>query len=167
MSLAPRLRRGLLVLGVGTSIWLLTAAPAYAVPAGPHGPAGPKGGTGVTIDLDGLTDKPSTSVTMLIALTLLSLLPAILLSCTGFTKILVVLGLTRNALGLQQTPPNQVLAGLALFLSLFIMGPVLSDINDAGVQPYLHGDEDRRGRLRRRHPSRCATSCSTTPTTTS
>jgi flagellar biosynthetic protein FliP len=50
-----------------------------------------------------------------------------------------VLGLTRNALGLQQTPPNQVLAGLALFLSLFIMGPVLSDINDAGVQPYLHG----------------------------
>jgi len=139
VSLAPRLRRGLLVLGVGTSIWLLTATPAYAVPAGRHGPAGPKGGTGVTIDLGGLTDKPSTSVTMLIALTLLSLLPAILLSCTAFTKILVVLGLTRNALGLQQTPPNQVLAGLALFLSLFIMGPVLSDINDAGVQPYLHG----------------------------
>ena len=80
----------------------------------------------MTIDLNGLTDSPSTSVTVLIALTLLSLLPAILLSCTAFTKILVVLGLTRNALGLQQTPPNQVLAGLALFLSLFIMGPVLS-----------------------------------------
>ena len=65
-------------------------------------------------------------MTVLIWLTLLSLLPAILLTCTSFTKILVVLGLTRNALGLQQTPPNQVLAGLALFLSLFIMGPVLS-----------------------------------------
>ena len=63
---------------------------------------------------------------MLIGLTLISLLPAILLSCTAFTKIFVVLGLTRNALGLQQTPPNQVLAGLALFLSLFVMGPVLS-----------------------------------------
>ena len=72
-------------------------------------------------------------------MTLLSLLPAILLTCTSFTKILVVLGLTRNALGLQQTPPNQVLAGLALFLSLFIMAPVLSTMNDAGVQPYLHG----------------------------
>ena len=62
---------------------------------------------------------------MILALTLLSLRPAILLTCTSFTKILVVLGLTRNALGLQQIPPNQVLAGLALFLSLFIMAPVL------------------------------------------
>jgi flagellar biosynthetic protein FliP len=111
---------------------------------GPNGPKGPKGagsgdGTSVTVDLGGLTNKPSTSVTVIIALTLLSLLPAILLTCTSFTKILVVLGLTRNALGLQQTPPNQVLAGLALFLSLFIMAPVLSTMNDAGVQPYLHG----------------------------
>ena len=111
---------------------------------GPKGPDGPRGAgngtdTSVTVDLGGLTDKPSTSVTVIIALTLLSLLPAILLTCTSFTKILVVLGLTRNALGLQQTPPNQVLAGLALFLSLFIMAPVLSAINDAGVQPYLHG----------------------------
>jgi flagellar biosynthetic protein FliP len=111
---------------------------------GPRGPQGPKADdngtdTSVTVDLSGLTNKPSTSVTVIIAMTLLSLLPAILLTCTSFTKILVVLGLTRNALGLQQTPPNQVLAGLALFLSLFIMAPVLSTINDEGVQPYLHG----------------------------
>jgi flagellar biosynthetic protein FliP len=111
---------------------------------GPNGPNGPNGtgngnDTSVTVDLGGLTNKPSTSVTVIIAMTLLSLLPAILLTCTSFTKILVVLGLTRNALGLQQTPPNQVLAGLALFLSLFIMAPVLSSINDDGVQPYLHG----------------------------
>jgi len=76
---------------------------------------------------------------VLLGLTLLSLVPAILLTCTSFTKILVVLSLTRNALGLQQIPPNQVLAGLALFLSLFIMSPVLSQMNDAGVQPYLSG----------------------------
>jgi flagellar biosynthesis protein FliP len=110
---------------------------------GPNGPNGPKGtkkgDTSVTVDLGGLTNKPSTSVTVIVAMTLLSLLPAILLTCTSFTKILVVLGLTRNALGLQQTPPNQVLAGLALFLSLFIMAPVLSTMNDTGVQPYLHG----------------------------
>ncbi|MXG87966.1 flagellar type III secretion system pore protein FliP [Nocardioides flavescens] len=112
-----------------------------ATPNGPRGPRGPQTDTGsVTVDLGGLTDKPSNSVVLLLTLTLLSLLPAIVLTCTSFAKILVVLGLTRNALGLQQTPPNQVLAGLALFLSLFIMGPVLSQINDAGVQPYLDGE---------------------------
>ena len=116
---------------------------ANAAPGGPNGPSGPNGGTGssdVTIDLDGLTNSPSTSVTVLIGLTLISLLPAILLSCTALTKIFIVLGLTRNALGLQQTPPNQVLAGLALFLSLFVMGPVLSEINEQALQPYLDGD---------------------------
>lgn len=99
------------------------------------------GGENVLIDVDGLTKKPSSSVSLLLTLTLLSLAPAILLTCTSFTKILVVLGLTRNALGLMQTPPNQVLAGLALFLSLFIMAPTLSDINEVGIQPYLDGDK--------------------------
>ncbi|TIC78641.1 flagellar type III secretion system pore protein FliP [Nocardioides sp. GY 10127] len=99
----------------------------------------PTGDGSVSVDVTGLTRKPSESVALFIALTLLSLAPAIVLTCTSFTKILVVLGLTRNALGLQQTPPNQVLAGLALFLSLFIMAPVLSQMNDAGVQPYMDG----------------------------
>lgn len=110
-------------------------------PAGPDGPRGGKGDADVSVDIGGLTKKPSTSVTAILAVTLLSLLPAILLTTTSFTKILVVLGLTRNALGLQQTPPNQVLAGLALFLSLFIMAPVLSQMNDDGLQPYLDGDK--------------------------
>ncbi|MFL6060795.1 MAG: flagellar type III secretion system pore protein FliP [Marmoricola sp.] len=134
----------------GTSTVLAAAAPHALTPMpdvpGPKGPKGPAGtGQGsdstVTVDLSGLTKKPSTSVTVIIAMTLLSLLPAILLTCTSFTKILVVLGLTRNALGLQQTPPNQVLAGLALFLSLFIMAPVLGSMNHDGVQPYLHGEK--------------------------
>lgn len=113
-------------------------------PGGGNGNGGGQGGRNkdnVLIDVDGLTKKPSSSVTLLLTLTLLSLAPAILLTCTSFTKILVVLGLTRNALGLQQTPPNQVLAGLALFLSLFIMAPVLSQINDDGIQPYLDGQK--------------------------
>lgn len=130
----------------------LAATPAYAddldverghllaAPDGPDGPGGPSS-TSVTIELDELTKKPSTSVVVIIAMTLISLLPALLLTCTSFTKILVVLGLTRNALGLQQTPNNQVLAGLALFLSLFIMGPVLGQMNEIGLQPYLDGDK--------------------------
>jgi len=123
----------------------VASAPFAAVdpqgPTGPTGPAGPGAGddASINVELDGLTDKPGNSVLLLIGLSLLALLPAIVLSCTSFTKILVVLGLTRNALGLQQTPPNQVLAGLALFLSLFVMGPVLSDINEVAVQPYLDG----------------------------
>lgn len=110
-------------------------------PTAPTGPDLPGGDSSVTIDLKGITDKPSTPVTVILALSLLSLLPAILLTCTSFTKVLVVLGLTRNALGLQGIPPNQVLAGLALFLSLFIMAPVLGQMNDTGIQPYLSGDK--------------------------
>ncbi|MDO9498357.1 MAG: hypothetical protein Q7J48_21805, partial [Nocardioides sp.] len=121
----------LLALGVllGVTLGPGLAAPASAAPPvhaavaaqapdepGVEGPQGPEGPTGasedpgsVTVKFDGLTEKPSSSVVLLVALTFLSLLPAILLTCTSFTKILVVLGLTRNALGLQQTPPNQVL----------------------------------------------------------
>lgn len=131
-----------LTAAVLATIVLVPTAANAAAPGGPEGPNGPGGGAGsnVTVELDGLTNSPSTSVTVLIGLTLISLLPAILLSCTAFTKIFIVLGLTRNALGLQQTPPNQVLAGLALFLSLFVMGPVLSEINETALQPYLNGD---------------------------
>ena len=112
-----------------------------AAPEQPDGPKGPKKSdtSDVNVKLTGLTDKPSKSVTTILTLSLLSLLPAILLTCTSFTKILVVLGLTRNALGLQQSPPNQVLAGLALFLSLFIMTPVLSAMNEEGLKPYQDG----------------------------
>jgi flagellar biosynthetic protein FliP len=117
-------------------------------PRGPDGPAGPRGGDrpgsgDITIELEDVTAKPSTPILALLGLTLLSLAPAILLTCTSFTKILVVLGLTRNALGLQQIPPNQVLAGLALFLSVFIMGPVLSEMNKEGLQPYLDGTKSQ------------------------
>jgi flagellar biosynthetic protein FliP len=126
-----------------------TPAPATdgAAQPGPAGPVGPQGAdtSQFTIDFQDSTtgNGPSKPIMVLIGLTALSLVPAILLTCTSFTKILVVLGLTRNALGLQQTPPNQVLAGLALFLSLFIMAPVLSQMNDEGVQPYLNGDKQQ------------------------
>jgi flagellar biosynthetic protein FliP len=60
---------------------------------------------------------------------------------TSFTRIVIVLSLTRNALGLQSIPPNQVVVGLSLFLSLFVMAPTLTKINDVGLQPLLKGDK--------------------------
>jgi flagellar biosynthetic protein FliP len=95
----------------------------------------------VSVSLNNLR-SPSTALVIVIALTLLSVAPSLLILMTGFTRIFMVLGLTRNALGLSTMPPNQVLAGLALFLSLFVMAPVLSQIDHQAVQPYLHGSID-------------------------
>nr|WP_240940236.1 flagellar type III secretion system pore protein FliP [Planosporangium flavigriseum] len=109
-------------------------------PVPPQPPAPPTEPQG-TVSVNVGNGKPSQSIVILIALTVLSVAPALMLLCTSFTKIFVVLSITRNALGLTTVPPNQVLAGLALFLSLFIMGPVMSDMNRDGVQPYLKGEK--------------------------
>jgi flagellar biosynthetic protein FliP len=120
---------------------VLAAPEAPATPATPAQPGATTGDAGISVQVNGPDGKPSSSIMTILLLTVLSVAPAILLMCTSFTKIFVVLSLTRNALGLTAVPPNQVLAGLALFISLFVMGPVLSDVNDAGVQPYLKGDK--------------------------
>jgi flagellar biosynthetic protein FliP len=112
---------------------------APADPTAPAAPADPEGS--ITVNVGGDNGKPSQSIVILIALTLLSVAPAVLLLTTSFTKVFVVLSITRNAMGLTTVPPNQVVAGLALFISLFIMSPVLSDMNKDGVQPYLKGDK--------------------------
>ncbi|MCM1245670.1 MAG: flagellar type III secretion system pore protein FliP [Roseburia sp.] len=82
----------------------------------------------------------SASLQMLLVLTVLSLAPSILIMMTSFTRIIVVLHFVRSALGTQTTPPNQVMVGLALFLTLFIMSPVISDINQNCVQPFQQGE---------------------------
>jgi flagellar biosynthetic protein FliP len=92
--------------------------------------------------LNGPNGTPSDSILVIIGITLLSIAPSLILMVSSFTKIFVVLAMTRNALGLQTIPPNQVLAGLALFLSIFIMWPVISNINNVALQPYLHGSID-------------------------
>jgi len=81
----------------------------------------------------------SLTLQVLILMTVLTLLPAILLMMTAFTRIVIVLAILRQALGAGQTPPNQVLVGLALFLTLFVMGPVVQKINAEAVQPYMAG----------------------------
>ncbi|MHB1489224.1 MAG: flagellar type III secretion system pore protein FliP [Cellulomonas sp.] len=113
---------------------------ALVVPAAPTAPVTPGGPGTITIGINGVDGTPNSSIVVLLGITLLSVAPSLLLMMTSFTKIFVVLALTRNAMGLQGVPPNQVIAGLSLFLSLFIMGPVLSQVNDTGLQPYLHGD---------------------------
>ncbi len=79
----------------------------------------------------------SVKLEVLALMTVLTLLPAILLMMTSFTRIIIVLAILRQALGTASTPSNQVLLGLALFLSLFIMSPVLEQVNDQAVQPYI------------------------------
>lgn len=76
------------------------------------------------------------TVEIIIMLTIISLIPTILIMMSSFTRIIIVLSFLRNALGLQQTPPNQVLIGIALFLSLFIMSPVIGEINETAYEPY-------------------------------
>ena len=118
-------------------------AAAHGAPVEPEDPQPPVAPTvpaeGVTIDINGVNGSPSTSILVLLGITLLSVTPALLLMMSSFTKIFVVLAMTRNALSLPTIPPNPVLAGLSLFLSLFIMWPVLVDINVVAVQPYIDG----------------------------
>jgi flagellar biosynthesis protein FliP len=78
----------------------------------------------------------SLSLQILLLMGLLTVLPSLILMMTSFTRIIIVLSILRQALGLQQTPPNQVLVGLSLFLSIFVMQPVFSTINSQALEPY-------------------------------
>src|SRR5690554_4874417 len=82
----------------------------------------------------------ATSVKLLLLLTVLSLAPAILVLMTSFTRIVVVLSFVRTSLATQQMPPNQVLIGLALFLTFFVMAPVFHDVNENAIQPLTSGE---------------------------
>jgi flagellar biosynthesis protein FliP len=94
---------------------------------------------GVSIKFDATSSprEASQSIKILMLLTLLSLAPSAMIMTTSFTRILIVFGFLRQALGTQSSPPTQVLAGIALFLTLFIMAPVWQKINKEAVQPYL------------------------------
>ncbi|MEL7156769.1 MAG: flagellar type III secretion system pore protein FliP [Actinomycetota bacterium] len=107
--------------------------PSFGSPADPATSDG-----AITIDIGGGGEESSSqSVILIVGLAVLSLAPSLILMLTSFTRIIIVFSLTRNALGLQTVPPNQVLIGLALFLSLFIMSPTLSEVNETALQPYL------------------------------
>ncbi len=97
----------------------------------------------INFQMQGNTDDPqalSTALQLVVLLTVLSLAPAILIMLTSFTRIIVVLSFVRSSLATQQMPPNQVLIGLALFLSFFVMAPTLQEVNSQAIQPYLSGE---------------------------
>ncbi len=93
----------------------------------------------LTNALSGGDEDRASTVQILLLLTILSLAPSILIMMTGFTRIIIVLGFVRNAIGVQQMPPNQVLIGLALFLTFFVMKPILNDIYVDAYKPYVAG----------------------------
>lgn len=94
----------------------------------------------IAISVESDNGALSNTVLIILMLTIGSVAPSILLLMTSFTRFIIVLALTRNAIGVQTIPPSQVLVGLAVFLTVFAMGPVFSAINDDAVQPLLHGD---------------------------
>jgi flagellar biosynthetic protein FliP len=141
-SSTGRTLRGLLVV-FGCFTLFLMAFPAFAQTAqavpSVAPPATPGVGDAVDRalgDLGGGNAPLSLSLQILIIMGLLTVLPGILLMMTSFTRIVIVLAILRQALGLQQSPPNQVLIGLAMFLSFFIMAPTISQINTTAIQPY-------------------------------
>lgn len=95
---------------------------------------------GVYFALNNESGELSGTIKILLVLTVLSLAPAILIMLTSFTRIIIVLHFVRNALGTQTAPPNQVMIGLALFLTLFIMFPVFSRINEEAIKPLDAGE---------------------------
>ena len=93
----------------------------------------------ITLGLEEADDpeKVSSALQILVLLTILTLAPAILIMTTSFARIIIVLSFLRQAMGTQQTPPTQILIGLALFLTMFVMGPVWSEINEGALKPYM------------------------------
>ncbi len=120
-----KITRFALTIILSIAVMFSLSAPVYAVDT-----------TGVSINIG---DTPD-SLKLLLSLTVLALAPSILIMMTGFTRIIIVLSCVRNAIGLQQTPPNQVLVGLALFLTLFLMNPVAEEINTQAYTPYTKGE---------------------------
>ncbi|MAL98568.1 MAG: flagellar biosynthetic protein FliP [Alteromonadaceae bacterium] len=126
MRVGRRLFVGVFTILVGL---LLVAQPAFAAPEGI--PA-----FTVTPGEDG-TEQYSVTLQVLFLMTALSFLPAFVMMMTSFTRIIVVFAILRQAIGLQSTPSNQILLGLALFLTIFIMTPVLEQVNEQALQPYM------------------------------
>src|SRR5256714_10781568 len=102
-----------------------------------------------TFSIPDMTKRENFSAAMqlIILLTVLSLAPAILIMMTSFTRIVIVLALLRQAMGTQQLPPNQILVGLALFMTFLVMGPTWQRVNNEALTPYMDGTMDQKSAL--------------------
>lgn len=134
----------LVKLALALSLLLIAAFAAVRAHAEPN-PTAPVSVTSAAqnlpIQLPDLSKKEnlSSAMQLVVMLTVLSLAPAILLMMTSFTRIVIVLSLLRQALGTQQLPPNQVLVGLAMFMTFLVMGPTFKRVNDDAIRPYMDG----------------------------
>jgi flagellar biosynthesis protein FliP len=144
-TLSPRSRL-IVALLAAAALGLLLAAPAFGAPSPtPVKPTDPA----LQVPLPGANQDPGTNLSILALFTLITLGPSLLIMMTGFTRILIVLGFLRNALGTPQIPPNQVLVGFSLFLTLFVMGPTFGQINKQALQPYLNKQIDAKTAIQR------------------
>ncbi len=149
MQGSKKLNKILLSIGIFLAVCVLTFIchaenTAYAAESGTERGfdiSGNVGSLDFTVTSDATEDNSlATTLRMLLILTVISLAPSILIMVTSFTRILIVLHFVRSALGTQTTPPNQILIGLALFLTLFVMSPTLSKINTEAIQPLSAGE---------------------------
>lgn len=125
-------KRSFLTIIIIVLMLLLFTSSVYAEPVFPFS-------FGFDVEPAQTPEETATSIQLLLILTVLALAPSILIMMTAFTRVIIVLSFLRNALGTQQMPPNQVLIGLALFLTLFIMLPVGRQINEEAFQPFTEG----------------------------
>ena len=125
---------GPFLVAVGCALW---PAISFAAPAG------------INLNLQDGNGGISTTLQLVALMTVLSLAPSIIIMMTSFVRIVIVLGFVRNALGTQQMPPNQVLIGVALFLTMFVMGPTFTVINDTALQPLMDKKIDTQTAIKR------------------
>ena len=152
MKMRNKLKKGycifsliLATFAICIGIWYMSGDTAYAASYGatdnaPNASDWVTGKGGVSLTLDSDSGTLSANVRILLVITILALAPSILIMLTSFTRIIIVLHFVRAAIGTQTVPPNQVLIGLALFLTLFIMSPVFTQINENALKPLDAGE---------------------------
>jgi flagellar biosynthetic protein FliP len=136
-------RHGLVLIAFLASFVVLFVLPSIASaqspPTGPTAPTIPIPNINIGVGQAKSPHDVVGALQIMLLLTVLSIAPTLLVMVTSFTRIIIVLSFVRTAIGTQQSPPNQVLSGLALLLTFFVMAPVIKDVNANAVQPYLKG----------------------------
>jgi len=138
-----KIKKPLIIFVISLIVFILSVLSLYSIDAHATNvttaPTTQTDGTGLINDLLNVNDNNGT-LELVLLITIVSLAPSLLILMTCFTRIIIVFSLLRNAMGTQQTPPNQVLVGLSLFLTLFIMTPVFKQMNTVAYQPYKSGE---------------------------
>ena len=155
MNMKNKLKKGycifsliLATFAICVSVWYVSGSTVYASSYGatdnaPNSSDWVTGKGGVSLTLDSDSGSLSANVRILLVITILALAPSILIMLTSFTRIIIVLHFTRSALNTQTAPPNQILIGLALILTFFIMEPTITRINEEAIQPFEAGTIDQ------------------------